>query len=1049
MSGAPALRQIGAVINGRYLLKQRLGSGAAGEVFLATDGIAGHDVAIKFLVYRSTNQQAIDHFKGEFATLTTLRHPHITRVFDFAYDEQSRSYFFTSEYVCGDDILTVVQAHPPDAAIPLILQILQALDYLHSNRVYHFDIKPKNVLVALSAEAEDLRQAKVKMIDFGLASVNHANRLVGTPSYMAPEMIQRESPDHRADIYSLGVLLYYALTGVNPFRAENREETFKRHVTLQPPPPSTYNPLLPDFLDVLILHLLAKKRGDRPYSAAHVRAILLEHIPSDVDTASILPSPLQPWEVRFIGREAERERARAMLDACMQGAADRPPLLWVAGMSGSGKTRLLQEIKYHAQLMGFATHTLDRLDITARMAWLAAIDAAREQPHAPIAFFLDDITSLEGADSTREILEGLRELVERLRATLHISTATHPLRSVVVISGPDTPQTRTLLTKQLRIPVEETAQVRLESYSKAELTMYLRELVGPARAATSVDRVYAHTAGHPLRTAEYVAQLVDRQALTPEPSPPALSPSAQEIAHVLAVWATPATIHQLSATLGRPIEMTLLHSMVDHGLLQYDPLHCDFRFRSHSAQQHHYQAVEHKTRRQWHDQISALLLMDVTASLAQYFHHRLRGNTPYAAECVWWQLGEAHLEHRHYRVAATAWQQLLGTLSLTPDTGCWMDAHLRLADAHCHQHNFCEAMGIYRALREALRQSPAATQWLIHVLEALGKAALAHRLLHEAEAAFSEASAIATECAVEPVDELRLENWLATVALAAGDIAHATQTFEYTATAALRLPEPQRRHLTNQGLGLAYLQGQRFDDAVTTLTHDLHCWEAWQLTEPAFQCRLGLAKIDQLRGAQTTALTQYKELLAQAAKLAAPQHLFQIYCEMGHCHAADSHLDEAMQCYRAAALHAERLDDPWLCVESATLIGNIHRRCNEITAAEARFRFALAQLDTIVTDPAYAADRYCTLHYQLGTIYLRAAQLSSAEFHLTKAKALAAQSPRCRDQIYRIALAWADVLRAQGHRERYKAALAEAKILLETADHVHEMTGLVTIQEKQ
>ncbi|MBI4367071.1 MAG: serine/threonine-protein kinase PknK, partial [Deltaproteobacteria bacterium] len=340
MALPPARRQPGDVVNGRFLITKELGSGAMGEVFLAHDGILGHDVAMKYLKGFPDRPDLIEHFKSEFATLTHLSHPHVTKVFDFACDDATKHYFFTSEFIGGCDFFAFTAGVDPKGIEALFVQALRALEYLHGNDIFHFDIKPQNVLV--TPVEGPAGPGRVQVIDFGLAAVGFQNKLVGTPSYMAPEIILRENPTGQADLYSLGVLLYYALTRNNPFRGQQREETFQRHLTLVPPPPSTINHKVPTYLDDIAMRLIAKRPQDRYAAAAQVIQDLNLRCgnPYPVETPETLIAYI-PWEGQFIGRATQLAEILQVLAACRDGARERVPLLWVRGARGTGKSRLL------------------------------------------------------------------------------------------------------------------------------------------------------------------------------------------------------------------------------------------------------------------------------------------------------------------------------------------------------------------------------------------------------------------------------------------------------------------------------------------------------------------------------------------------------------------------------------------------------------------------------------------------------------------------------------------------------------------------------------
>src|SRR3989338_6093365 len=200
------IHSAGDIVNGRYKITESIGRGAMGEVYVALDTSASDcEIAIKYLKLQQGHTSALEQFKSEFALLTHLSHPNIAKVYDLMQDEKNQQFFFTSELVKGCEFLAATQNLSLDEIEDLFVQTLRALEYLHGNGIFHFDIKSANLLVSegdFGLKEKILRgtQYNIKLIDFGLATLRFQGRMAGTPSYMAPERVGRENPDGRSDI---------------------------------------------------------------------------------------------------------------------------------------------------------------------------------------------------------------------------------------------------------------------------------------------------------------------------------------------------------------------------------------------------------------------------------------------------------------------------------------------------------------------------------------------------------------------------------------------------------------------------------------------------------------------------------------------------------------------------------------------------------------------------------------------------------------------------------------------------------------------------------
>lgn len=271
---------------GSYRLGKLLGRGGMGEVYLATHRMLARPAAIKLLRPEmlaggddTAAQLAITRFKREAEAAAKLRSPHTVELYDFGVTED-RTLYFVMELLDGLDLETLVQHYGPLApgrVIHLLRQVCESLEEAHASGMIHRDIKPANLHLGRLGLEYDF----TKVLDFGLVKsvagasehslATAAGLTPGTPAYMAPEMGDDKKVDGRADLYSLGCVGYYLLTGRLVFEAANALQMYAQHLTETPAPPSSRSKVpLPPGLDELILACLAKKPEHRPRTAAEL-----------------------------------------------------------------------------------------------------------------------------------------------------------------------------------------------------------------------------------------------------------------------------------------------------------------------------------------------------------------------------------------------------------------------------------------------------------------------------------------------------------------------------------------------------------------------------------------------------------------------------------------------------------------------------------------------------------------------------------------------------------------------------------------------------------
>jgi len=270
---------------GSYRLEEVLGKGGMGEVYRASHQMLARPAAVKLIrsevLVKSDPEHArvmVERFRREAQASASLRSPHTINLYDFGVASDG-TFFLVMEMLEGLDLETLVARfgpQPADRTVHLINQACESLEEAHTRGLIHRDIKPSNIFACRMGLAVDF----VKVLDFGLVKalgegekqdvmLTAPNATAGTPAYMAPEMVLGTTRvDHRADIYALGCVAYWLLTGRLVFEAPNAMQVMIQHANAVPLAPSARVELpIPPALDAVVLSCLAKKPDDRPRSA--------------------------------------------------------------------------------------------------------------------------------------------------------------------------------------------------------------------------------------------------------------------------------------------------------------------------------------------------------------------------------------------------------------------------------------------------------------------------------------------------------------------------------------------------------------------------------------------------------------------------------------------------------------------------------------------------------------------------------------------------------------------------------------------------------------
>jgi predicted ATPase len=330
---------------GPYEVREPLGSGGMGEVYLARDPRLGRELALKLLPPQATDDVApVERFVREARAASALNHPNVITIYEIG--EAEAGWYIAMELVRGETLRALAGTAPrsTDEVARLGAQIARALAVAHAAGIVHRDVKPENVMVR--------PDGYVKVLDFGIARLvstdagrmtaveappTVAGRAVGTLRYMSPEQACGEAMTAATDIFSLGIVLHELATGTHPFAAASEVATASAIITAAAPAPSALNPAVPAEFDTLVARMLDKDPTRRP-AAVEVELTLAEI--GRGPTVAVPTRKTTAPERHTVGREGERRMLRQALEEVESGHG---LLVSVAGEPGIGKTTLVEE----------------------------------------------------------------------------------------------------------------------------------------------------------------------------------------------------------------------------------------------------------------------------------------------------------------------------------------------------------------------------------------------------------------------------------------------------------------------------------------------------------------------------------------------------------------------------------------------------------------------------------------------------------------------------------------------------------------------------------
>jgi serine/threonine protein kinase/tetratricopeptide (TPR) repeat protein len=516
-----------SLIAHRYEILTVLGEGGMGKVYHAKDTQTNMDVAIKIVDLDIKKAELIrKRFMSEITLLSKLEHPSIVRLHDFGVETSYM--YYVMDLVKGK---AITPTGPLTKMTPLLIQIADALSYIHSQGVIHRDIKPENILIVEEPEP------KAVLVDFGIAKqltsgfkVTSTGTILGTIGYMSPEQLMGVDVDYRSDLYSFGCVMYELATGKSPFLSPEVSQQISEILNERPRKPSLVNRAIPETFDGIVLKLLEKNPANRHKSALQLKEDLLKFAEGIKMDLSSGPS-IQTTENPFIGREKELE----LFDKALRLAfSEKGSIITVCGQQGIGKSSLLNQFQSitfsKAAKFLYVDSTSENpagtlLDQIALYCNPLTIDQSFIEKNADVIVLHSPVmatrlgidksknSQVDRSSQTQSIVEIIEKVFENdtvvfafdevcddfLGTVLKRIAKDIESKSIVILEAIENPAS-SLFTSVVK--PENT--LRLSPFGELEISKLTQEVCGKSIDYDSVSRIYRASMGNPL----YVVELL-------------------------------------------------------------------------------------------------------------------------------------------------------------------------------------------------------------------------------------------------------------------------------------------------------------------------------------------------------------------------------------------------------------------------------------------------------------------------------------------------------------------------------------------------------------
>jgi len=1019
------------IIDGKYEVVKKLGSGLSGEVLLAKDASGVH--ALKFLKSGQigfSKEEAVANFKNEFTLLKELTHPNIALIQDFGYIADDDQYYFTTEFIEGANLLEATRAAAMDEIEGLFVQALRALEYLHAHAIFHFDLKPQNILVGKNAKGETV----VKIIDFGLAGYKPKGKMAGTPSYMAPEIILGERPDGRADLYSLGVVFYECLTGRNPFRGEQLTETLSRQQTLRAEAPSKLKRETPKYLDTIVLKLLAKNPSERFLSAAAVIREInqLSGKTYAIETPDTLLAYL-PGEGQLIGRKKELEEFQQLFDEFSQVFQEGlfKKMILITGAQGVGKTRLLKEFRFYAQLHNAPVY-----------AWKKGVTPEIQGPHVILA---DDLN-----------------LEEQER--LETFWASHPAPLLLIGA-----------TDHEASDKPDTLIWPLLPFDKEELKNYVASMTGLDHPPTHlIDELSQRTQGNPLFVSEILKALIRKGLLFDShgrwkatsyedlgvdfskievPSTlseflwgqfKARSEAEKKILKVFALLGRETSLEEVALLTQLQAVPEIVAHLIQEGILEREERTLSYDFKNPLLRKAIVEGLKPEEKASVHKKIAKTFETQAPHAMEALFHLSQSGQGTESLKALI-ELGERSLAEGRTAEAKEYLRQAYAS-SHKMDLNTQINVALKLGDALLKEGEIKAAGELFDSVRSQLKEIKSQGEnipWKIDVYEKLGVIYLKRHEPDQAKEIFSSALALLEEFKLPATKKLILENYLGRTRIVEGKLDEALKIFEATDKAwREELKEEERKEVLNNDLATVYHLKKDSAKALSQFHKDLKFYQSIQHHFLTARTHYHLGEVHYALKDLKNTIEEYKRCVEISKAHRYYELLLRAYNGLGNVYNLNKDVENSLHYYSRALSISQKIQDLNSQAAIAANMGIIYNESGHFDQAYPHLTNAVFLLERIPQKTAYQLYFLARAKLEMGDVLRKMKKYEAGRDALRDALKLAQDNESLKGQLYWVHGALVRLYTDQGRGEEALEGLGQARELAKEKEENEDLQEL-------
>lgn len=944
----------------KYRILKTLGQGAMGEVFLVLPP-RGDPVALKLLKTGEGVQakSAIEQFENEFKVLKKLSHPNIGKIYDYGFDEEQKKVYFTSPWLKGSDLYVASKGLSFDVIEEYFVQILRALNYLHQKEIIHCDLKPGNVFV------ED---GQILLIDFGLAGY-WGQSIVGTPTYLAPEIFRGEHHSVSSDLYAVGVMMYNAFARAQPFAGKSLQEVYDRHRTHSPPPLSSLNADVPKYMSDIALTLLSKKPSERHANAGSI----IEEISAfsknkyAIETKETLLSYL-PKNSELIGRdEAQYQIERQVASYLSEESQKNYHVLYLYGENGVGKTKFTNQIKTSLQLEKVAVEEV-----------VLPLSASDEQviTHSR-ALILEDIEDYQSdggevQDETQVTIQqtdGRPAFGDFLSLLERLVLSTSAKRFYLIVTGTEKDQADSMIKLFPRDDLNLSV-IPLQPFNVQETRLFLETIIGQKNIPDQfVKEIYRNTGGNPGICQQIIESLIEQGLLfdesgrwsedllnhlegilkkveTPhsleeklEKEYASLNQEHKEIVLWLALSQQGLTEKSLKKLLSRWRLGRLLKEMSQAKIIRQEKDKRYVLYRSTFVPYIQKQLSQEEMSSR-HDRLAS---EDIDLPQIQQWYHLSFGSDDQKAKQALQCLGDAFATLGDKEKSLECFERLKkGYRDESLSTR--LDWVIRIAENLIHLDRFAQATEYLSEMERELSGKeikivPVKSRLLLW--EKKGLSLLYQQRIKEASFYFSEGLKVSSNSKECQVEEISFMNRLAQVEMVTGNHKKAISRFVKSRELMASIPEEDRKKITNNDLGHVYFELGEYELAIQYLEQDIQSFSQLTYREPLARALYTLAQCLRNLKDVERAVKEYEKCIQICREDDFLPLLLRVYNGLGNIYLINEKFDEAIRNYQKAielSVHLKDLTNKAALLANQGLIYKIQKNW-----AQSSRRFLLAK----------------------------------------------------------------------------------------------------------